>query len=211
MSPAPLPEPYRVAVRRLVRLAAVLLFVGLCVGVYSTDVVRAYRYGPRARAIPAAERQGRAEVEVPPELLWEATMDLRLSHGHIVLIGGVLPLCIAAALVTLHHAGAQPVGGMTLEAFFWTYAVGATAAMALILYKGIHYAEAVRGGDFDFAEIQRTLFGGSRALKGAAYGLSHSVLAGAVGIIGVALWRSAGAIAPRPPAAAPAPPAAPST
>jgi hypothetical protein len=190
----PLPDAYRTAVRRLVRLAAVLLFVGLCIGLYSTDVVRAFRYGKTARLVPVAERTGQVEVEVPPELLWEATMDLRLSHGHVILIGGILPLCIAAALVVTHLAGATAIGKGTLEAFFWMYAVGATLATGIILYKGIHYAEMVRAGTFDFGEIQRTLFGGSRAIKGAAYGLSHSVLAGSVGVIGVALWRSVGSI-----------------
>ena len=190
MTTVPLPGHYRSTVRRLVRVACVLLFVGLSVGLYSTDVLRSYRYGPAPRLIPEAERVGRARVEVPPELLWEATMDLRLSHGHIILIGGVLPLCIAAALVITHAAGASTIGKGTLEAFFWMYSAGATVAMGLILYKGIHYAEHVRAGDFDFIGIQQSLFGGSKALKGAAYGLSHTVLAISVGIIGVALWKS---------------------
>lgn len=195
----PLPEHYVMTMQRLVRFAVVSIFVGLCLGVWSTDANKRLRYGATdapPRVIAPAERTAthtKFEVELPPGLMWETGIDLRLSHGHVILIGGVLPLCFAGALAVVHLMGGAPIGRGTLEAFFWLYLVGGLAAMGLIIYKGWVLMAQVRGGEFDLARIHgEVMFGGSRALKGAAYGISHTVLAAAVAIIAVALWRSVG-------------------
>lgn len=196
---SPMPEHYVTTMRRLVRFAAVSIFVGLCLGLLSTELNKRLRYadtfGP-PRTIAAEERaatRGKVEVELPPGLMWETGIDLRLSHGHVILIGGVLPLCFAAALAVVHLMGGGVIGRGTLEAFFWLYVVGGGGAMGLIFYKGWVLMAEVRGGNFDLARIHgEVLFGGSRAVKAAAYGLSHTVLAAAVAIIAVALWRAVG-------------------
>lgn len=205
---SPLPEHYVTAMRRLVRFAVVSIFVGLCLGVWSTDANKRLRYGPTAappRVIGPEERateRTKFEVELPPGLMWETGIDLRLSHGHVILIGGVLPLCFAGALAVVHLMGGGTIGRGALEAFYWLYLVGGIAAMGLIIYKGWVLMDQVRGGQFDLAKIHgEVMFGGSRALKGAAYGISHTVLAAAVGILAVSLWRSVGR-ARRPAAAA---------
>jgi hypothetical protein len=193
----PLPPHYLTTIRRLVRFAVVNLMVGLCLGVWSTAAVRELRYGDRPRAV----HEDPVKVELPPGLMWEATMDLRLSHGHVILIGAVLPLCLAAALYVTARTGGAPIGAGTLAAFFWTYAVGGLGALALIVYKGwfvMHEIEAATDHDFDMARIQAEEFLGSHALRGALYGTFHTALAAAVGVIMVALWRSAGSIRPQP-------------
>jgi hypothetical protein len=203
-----LPDVYRTPIRRLVRLSVVMTMVGLLFGVWSVEGLRSLRtIGGPARALTAADRPAgktKPVVELPPELMWEATMDVRLAHGHVILIGGVLPLCFAAALVLLHQAGGSTISRGVLEAFFWLYLIGGAAATGLIVYKGVallgYYADPTRV-KFDPAEAHALLFGGSRLLKGLAYGLSHTILAGAVGIIAVALWGSAGKIGGPKPAA----------
>lgn len=190
----PLPDHYVTTIRRLLRFAVVWVMVGLFLGVWSTDVNKVVKYGDTARHYTAEERAQRnspVEAELPPGLMWEAGIDLRLSHGHVILIGAVLPLCFAAALTVVHQAGGGVIGRGTLDAFFWMYAPGALAAMGLIIYKGWYLMSAVRHGNFDLAIVHRDMFG-SPAIKGLAYGLSHSVLAAAVGVIAVALWRSIG-------------------
>ncbi|MCW8141338.1 MAG: hypothetical protein KIT58_20745 [Planctomycetota bacterium] len=198
---APLPDHYVTAIRRLVRFSVVSIFVGLCLGVWSTDANKRLRYlevtgAPRRLSAEDRAAEGsRVEMELPPGLMWEVGIDLRLSHGHVILIGGVLPLCLAAALAVVHLMGGATIGRGTLEAFYWLYLVGGLAAMGLIIYKGwflMAYVGVEEAGGFDLARIHGAMFGGSRALKGAAYGLSHTILAAAVGIIAVALWRAVG-------------------
>lgn len=190
----PLPEQYVVTIRRLVRFAMISLSIGLLLGVYSTQMNRVLRYGDVPRKITAEERARGAthEVQLPPGLMWEAGIDLRLSHGHVILIGAVVPLCIAAALGLIHHMGAPPIGAGTLSAFFWLYFVGGIAAMALIIYKGMCLFAAVRAEEFDLAKVHETMFGG-KLVKGLAYGISHTVLAAGVGVIAVALWKATAA------------------
>lgn len=194
---APLPDHYLTCIRRLVRFAMVSLFVGLLLGLWSTHMNKIIKYGPEPKRITAEERAAGAkhQLELPPGLMWETGIDLRLSHGHVILIGGVLPLCLAGALALVFNMGGGVIGRGTLEAFFWMYATGGLAAMALIIYKGWHLFDAVSDptyGTFDLAKVHASMFFGSTALKATAYGLSHTILAGAVGVIGVALWKAVG-------------------
>lgn len=195
-----LPDHYRTQVRRLVRFGMVFLVVGLLIGVMTVEYQKSFRYGP-TNSMPRllddetrkAERT-RATIDLPPGLMWEVGIDLRLSHGHVILIGAVVPLCIAGALVLTRLAGGGEIGRGALEAAFWLYVVGGSAGMGLIFYKGLFLVHAFRDGMFDLREVHAAMFGGSRALKGAAYGISHSVMAVAVGIYAVTLWRSAASI-----------------
>src|SRR5688572_19830753 len=94
-TPFDLPDHYRTHVRRLVRFGVVFLVVGLAIGIVTVELQRSFRYGPEGSAprvlddaTRAAERT-RARVDLPPGLMWEVGIDLRLSHGHVVLIGAV--------------------------------------------------------------------------------------------------------------------------
>jgi hypothetical protein len=194
---APLPDHYVTTIRRLVRFAMVSLFVGLLLGLWSTHMNKVIKYGDVARRVSAEEREQRGvkhQLELPAGLMWETGIDLRLSHGHVILIGGVLPLCFAGALALVYQMGGGVVGRGTLEAFFWMYLVGGLGAMALIIYKGWHLFDRVTDpqGTFKLEEVHASMFFGSNALKATAYGLSHTIMAGAVGVLAVALWRAVG-------------------
>ncbi len=187
----PLPPAYAGLVRRTVRFAAISLVVGLLLGVASTEAQKRHRYAERPGVV---EGDRRVALDLPPGLMWEATIDLRISHGHFVLLGAVVPLCFVGALALVHAAGGGVASPGVLRASEVLYVVGATGAMALVLYKGIHLVAHVRGGDFDLARAHATLFGGSRLLKGLAYGVSHTLLAAGAGLFAWALWRAAGPI-----------------
>jgi hypothetical protein len=207
MEPVQLPEHYRLWIRRLVRIASVFMFVGICLGLYSTSYQRKMRYGTHPHLTTDEERAAGVKhvVTLPPGLMWETGRDVRISHGHVILIGGVIPIAICAALWLTLLAGGKPVSNGTLHAFCWTYFPGACGAFGLMVYKGMHSFWSVQDGVFDIGQVHASMFGGSRALRGLAYGLSHTLLAGGLGVITVALWRSAGKIRPRkaPPAASP--------
>ena len=169
----PLPDHYVMTIRRLIRFAMAWLMVGLFLGIWSTSVNKVVKYGETARHYSAEERARRGspvEAELPPGLMWEAGIDLRLSHGHVILIGAVLPLCFAGSLTVAHLAGGSTIGRGTLEAFFWMYAPGGIAAMGLIIYKGWYLITAVRHGNFNLANVHHDMFG-SPVVKGMAYGI----------------------------------------
>jgi len=199
-----LPAHYLVMIRRLIRFAVVFMVVGMLFGILSTEVQKKFRYTARWDAPPrllspddpAAE--GKA-VEVPPGMMWESGFDLRISHGHFILIGGVIPLCVAATLFLLHLCGGRPMSRGLLEAFFWLYAVGAAAALTLIFYKGWVSMQAVKAGEFDLAAVNRGMFGGSRVVRALAHAISHTVLAAGLFVIAWGLWKSAGTLKPARP------------
>ncbi|MCA8926333.1 MAG: hypothetical protein KDD82_31285 [Planctomycetes bacterium] len=201
----PLPAHYRSSIRRLIRFAVVFWALGLILGVVSTEFGVSLRYTSSYDDPPrtlSKDEGGRVKAELPPGFLWETGFDLRISHGHFVLIGGVIPICVAAVLLLLHVAGGGDVSPRVLTAFFWLYAVGASSALTLILYKGLASMLAVRGGNFDLAEVHQGMFFGSRAVRALAHALTHTVLATAVGLIVWAFWRAAGRIREQAPSAA---------
>ena len=196
-----LPAHYRTSIRRLIRFAVVFWGLGLILGVVSTEFNVSLRYTETHDGAPrtlSKDEGGRVKAELPPGMLWESGFDLRISHGHFVLIGGVIPVCVAAMLLLLHAAGGGQVSPKVLTVFFWLYAVGACGALGLILYKGLATLIAVRGGNFNLAEVHQSLFFGSRAVRALAHALTHTVLAAAVGLVSWALWRSAGRIRIKP-------------
>ncbi|MEZ6184850.1 MAG: hypothetical protein R3F62_07555 [Planctomycetota bacterium] len=193
----PLPAHYRASIRRLIRFAVVFWSAGLLLGIVSTEFNVSLRYTQRHDDPPRTltrEEGGRVKAELPPGFLWESGFDLRISHGHFVLIGGVIPLCVAAGLLLLHTAGGGEISAKVLTAFFWLYLIGATGALSLILYKGLASVLAVRAGNFDLADVHAKMFLGSRAVRGLAHALTHSILAAGVGLIAWAFWRSSGRI-----------------
>lgn len=206
MTPAELPDHHRLAIRRLIRFAVVCMLLGMILGIVSTEYQKRLRYtsghadAPRLvdRSVPGPDGQKpRHALELPPGMMWEVGFDLRILHGHFILIGGVLPLCLAACLFFLPLLGARPISPGLLTAGLILYVVGAAAALALIFYKGIYSLEAVLGGELDLSRVQASMFGGSRLVRALAHALSHSILAAGLGVLGFALWGSAGEIRPR--------------
>lgn len=211
MNAVQLPPHVLLAIRRLVRFAVAFMVLGMLLGILSTEFNRQLRYTPgyndaprRAAAAGADGKPPRHAVEIPPGMMWEAGYDLRILHGHFLLIGGVIPLCIAAMLYVLPACGARPPSPGLLNAGLILYLVGAVAALCLIFYKGLFTMTSVIGGQFDLDEIQRTMFGGSRLIRALAHALSHTVLASGLGVLGFSLWGAAGELPLQP--ASPPPP-----
>lgn len=187
----PLPEHYRRTLRRLVRFALVGIGVGLCLGIVWTEFRRSLRYGPVAKQVEKVEGS-RVRLELPPGMMFETGLDLKIGHGHVTLVAGLLPLCLGLALYLTHVCGGSEIKASTLDWFFWLYVPGAVGALLLMLYKGLVGFLAVRGGQFDLGQVDAQLFGGSRALRGACYGITHTILAVGAFILIVAVFKAIG-------------------
>ncbi|RMG13462.1 MAG: hypothetical protein D6731_12005 [Planctomycetota bacterium] len=188
-SPAPLPGHYARTVRAFVRLGLAGIAAGMILGIWWTEVRQTIAYTPGAPS--QVERKGsRVRLELPPGYHFEAGLKLKLSHGHSTLILGVLPLCFALCLTLAHSLGGPPLSPGMLRAAFWCYAVGAVGTVGIMIYRGAASLAAIRAGNFDYQAVQQDLFAGSRALKGALYGTTHSLLAVGAGILIYGLWRA---------------------
>ncbi len=194
MSDAPL--HYRRTIRRLVRFAVIGIAAGLILGVAWTEVRKGLRYGDTAAAVAVGDKEA---VQLPPGLMFEVGLDFKIAHGHAILVAGVLPLCFALALHLTRVYGGREIKPGALAWFTWLYLPGAAGALTLMLYKGVAQYAAVRQAlveerAIDLLAIDQALFLGSRAVRAAAYGTSHSAMAIGAFVLLVALWRSAGAI-----------------
>jgi hypothetical protein len=183
--------------------------LGMVLGIWWTGVRKSIHYGEAGSVPVVVKKDGKEHLELPPGLHWEAGVKLKLSHGHVILIAGVLPLCFAICIFLIHACGGRPTDPGMMRAAFWLYAVGAVGATGIMVYRGAasFYAiqPAVEAGTLSFAGIQSTLFGGSKAIKGAAYGISHTLLAVGCGILIHQIWRGVGKLYPGAPAPADAP------
>lgn len=167
------PAHYASTTRTLLRYAVVMLFVGLLAGAAFQESAKKLGYD----AIPAGAHL-------------EAVIALALVHGHALTIGVVLPIVLASALFLARKCGGAELSRGSLAWLTRVYLPCATVAVALLLYKGYHVLLSVRHGERDFAKIDADFFGGAIGLRHAVYTLSHVGFALALGVFGVALWRS---------------------
>ncbi|MGE0708528.1 MAG: hypothetical protein AB7N76_23145 [Planctomycetota bacterium] len=210
MPDAPLPPHYRTAIRRFVRFGAVGMAVGMLLGLIWTELNKSVRYAPPAAEARRVEEEGpsgrtKVRLELPPGVRWEAALSFKLSHGHAILITGVIPLLFGLGLFLAHACGGREIQASALSASFWLYAFGAVGAVGLLLYKGVASFAAIRAGNFDLAAIEAGLFAGSKAIKGICYGLSHSCMAAGAYVFLYQLYRAVGPIAAELPGAPPPP------
>jgi hypothetical protein len=167
------PNHYRSFYAFFMRFALVMLVVGGFAGVLFQEMTGRITF-----------------ADVPPGVHLETNYRLALVHGHSFLIGAVMPVAWIAILHFALVLGARPVGARGLKWVMWTYVPGTVSVLALLLYKGVHYVAAVKGGERDFDRIHRGIFGGLRLLRGLAYGLSHTVATLGLVIFAVVVWRS---------------------
>jgi hypothetical protein len=207
-----LPQPYKTAIRDWVRFGLWGILVGMLLGIWWTDVRKRIKYAAPGEGAELRQLADDGEVlktpyvRLPPGVHWEAGMKLKLSHGHVILITGCLPFCFALGIFLVPACGGRPMSPGLLKSAFWCYAIGSLGAVAIMVYRGQAGFSEIQGGNFDFAAIEAGLFGGSRALKGAAYGITHTLLAVGCGILIHQLWKGVGGIVDAPvEAAAPEP------
>ena len=150
-----LPPHYRTTIRRFLRFGVIGLALGMILGLAWTELGRSARYGEvNGQPQQVDPPEGRIELQLPPGYKWEAGLSFKLSHGHTILIAGLIPLCFAFTLVVLHQAGGKQISPGALNWAFWPYVVGASGALLILLYKGVVGFSAVRGGNFDLAAIE---------------------------------------------------------
>jgi hypothetical protein len=191
-----LPPHCRTEIRDWIRLGLLGILGGMILGIWWTGVRKKIQYGDIGTPAAVITADGKEHLQLPPGLHWEAGVKLKLSHGHVILITGVLPMCFAMAIFLVHACGGRPTDKGMMRAAFWLYAIGSVGAVGIMVYRGAasFYAiqPAIEAGELNFAAIQKTLFGGSKAIKGASYGISHSLLAVGCGILIHQLWRGVG-------------------
>lgn len=168
------PAHYRKFYLVFMRFAIVMMIFGLLMGI-------TFQESSKKAPISGA---------LPPGMHLEAIIDLALTHGHIFLIGALIPLALTWLLSLALSLGFEPVSERSLKIGARLYIPGAISAVLLMIYKGYHYVLGVRNGQFDFERLHDTFFFGSHAARGAAYGLSHTVMAIGLGFIAVGVWRT---------------------
>ena len=168
-----IPEHYRKLYLSFIRLACWMVFFGLLSGILFQESTRKVPHGTPS-----------------PGIHWEAVYHLALVHGHVFLIGVMIPLAVLTLLQFSLLLGAQPIGSRAARWGSLLYHSGAGLTALLILYKGYHYVLSVRAGQLDFAIIHETYFAGSHLLRAIVYGIAHSALGAALIILVVAILRN---------------------
>lgn len=172
----PVPAYYRKFYIVFIRFSVIMMILGLLIGI---------TFQESAKKAPIS-------ALLPPGVHLEAVLELALTHGHIFIIGALVPLALTWMLWLTLSLGFQPVPERNLRLGTMFYLPGASGAVLLMLYKGYHYLLGVRGGELDFKTLHDTFFFGNLALRAAAYGLSHSALAIGLIMITVGIWKSLG-------------------
>ena len=207
-----LPDHYRAAIRRLLRLAAVGIMVGMLLGITWTEFNKSTRYGPEVRKVDPPE--GRVKIELPAGTRWANGLHFKLGHGHSILLLGLLPIGFAASLLLLHRSGSGEISARTVLVAPLLYYAGGAGAVTIMVYKGAAVFLGLRrailaGTPTDLAALEAGLFAGSKALKVTCYATTHLALSiGAFWFL-IAVFRAAGRAAPEAAPAGGATPAGP--
>jgi hypothetical protein len=157
-----------------IRFSVIMMILGLLIGI---------TFQESAKKAPVS-------ALLPPGVHLEAVLELALTHGHIFIIGALIPLALTWMLSLVLSLGFPPVPERNLRLGTIFYLPGAAGAVLLMLYKGYHYLLGVRGGQLNFEILDHTFFFGNHALRAAAYGLSHSALAIGLIMVVVGVWKS---------------------
>jgi len=169
-----LPEHYKRFYRTQLRFALSMMVVALLAGI-------CFQESGRKVLITEA---------VPVGAHLEYLLSLALVHGHIFLIGVLLPLAFTWMLHLTQSLGLEPVSPRSLT---WTsalYIPGTILTIALMLLKGYHLVLGVRHGATDFNKLNEAFLGSSHLLRAGVYGLGHFVMALGLGILVAGVWRT---------------------
>lgn len=169
-----IPQPYRTFYRTHLRFALVMILVALLAGI---------SFQESAKKVHITDA-------VPVGAHLEFILSLALVHGHIFLVGVLLPLAFTWMLHLTLTLGLQPLSGRSLTWASGLYLPGSILTVALMLLKGYHLVLGVRHGAVDFNRLNEAFLGSSHLLRAGAYGTGHFVMALGMGILGVGLWRS---------------------
>ncbi len=169
-----IPNHYQTLYIRFIRFACGMTIFALLSGILFQE---------STRKIPFS-------VTYPPGIHWEAVYHLAFVHGHIFLIGVLIPLAVIGMLHFGLLLGGKIISIKSLQWGSWLYLPNALLAILLMLYKGYHYVISIRMGQLDFVKIDHSFFCGCHLLRQIVYGLSHTLMSVGLGILVVGIWKS---------------------
>lgn len=171
-----LPAHYQRFCRTHLRFALVMILVALLAGISFQE---------------SGKKLHVSEV-LPVGAHLEYLLGLALVHGHIFLVGVLLPLAFTWMLHLGLALGLEPLTPRTLACTTAFYLPGSVLTVLLMLLKGYHLLLGARHGALDYNKLNDAFLGSSHLLRAGAYGLGHFVMAVGLGFLGVGLWRSLG-------------------
>ena len=139
-----IPSHYRSIFRLYLRFAVVMMFVALLTGILFQESAKKTPYSGF----------------LPPGLHLETIWHLALLHGHVFLLGVLIPLGVTWMLYLGLALGYPPIGPKPLRAGAWHYLPAAAIVVALMVYKGYHFQLGVRHHNLDFQSLNASLFMG---------------------------------------------------
>ena len=169
-----LPAHYPAFYKKYLKFAVVMTFVAMLSGILFQESAKK---APYSAALPAG-------------IHLDSVIHLALLHGHVFLIGVLIPVAILGMLQLSYVLDGEPVSSKTLKWGTWLYIPGAVLTVVLMLYKGYHFLMAVRMGQLDFQSIEQSYFFGIVGLRHALYALSHIATAFGLGTLVVGVWKS---------------------
>lgn len=176
-----IPAHYRKLYTLFIRFAVVMMFIALLSGI---------AYQESAKKAPFS-------AVLPPGVHLESVFHLSLLHGHVFMMGVLVPLGVLLMMHLGLIMGCKPLSPKTTNLGTLLYLPASALAVGLMLYKGYHFLLAVRGEDFlqgkmTFEMIEASLFGGDHAIRAISYALVHTSLSVGLFIFGIGIWRSLG-------------------
>ncbi len=169
-----LPAHYTAAIRRLLRFALVMVVIGLLSGIAFQESSKKMTLTPPVGGLSHLD----------------AVLPLALFHGHILVIGVLFPIALAAVLYFARVCGGSDISRRALRWTVNTYIPFVSVSVVLMLYKGYHVLLSARAGITDMARIDGEFFAGSKMLRNGLYGLSHAGMGLALCIFVWCVWRS---------------------
>jgi len=155
-----LSSDYKKIIRFLLQFAAIMLIIGLLLGLITRETGRLVPFSTLSAGYNIQTRQS-AEI----------------VHGHTILTCTVLPVVMAAMLLFGKMIGGGEIRTRSLQISIGMYIVGILPSLTLLFYKGIHTIvlakDSASNGTVDFEKVDGDLFGGIIGLRSALYGIFH--------------------------------------
>jgi hypothetical protein len=121
---------------------------------------------------------------------WAATEHLALVHGHSFVIGVFIPMSMLLMIYFAHIFGGGKLKARPLLLHFQMYIIGASGAIALLIYKGYHYVLSFRSGRYDVYQIDQSMFAANDFLRACLYSGAHVLMGIGLFAIALSIWNS---------------------
>ena len=170
-----LPAHYRKFYISFIKLACFMIIFALVAGILFQE---------------SGTRKIHYDGKFTPGVPWESLYHLALLHGHVFLIGVLVPMAMLVMAQFGLIVGGSELSAKSLKLTAALYHSGAGATVLLMLYKGYHYVMAVRGNQMDFAVIDDSFFGAQHVVRAIGSGLSHTAMGAGLSILAVSILKS---------------------